>query len=341
MCSRFSIKLQQKKKHELTRQLLSPTLYLVFFFFFSFIALQIFTQRFRTMSDPRSLIAEAEKLLKPQLGFFLFLSGSSSSMRKEDATDLYIQAANLYRLLKDFNQAGAQFVKAAEIQESLGNHNDCANHLVEAYKCFKGVSPSDAISALSKAIHIFLTQNGQFRRAANFTMDLAELYESVNDNESAAKSYEQAGDYFTTDHAEALANKAFLKCADLFALDGNYKKAVELYDNIIKNLLGNSLSRWSLKDHFFKVILCVLCMDDVIEANKRTDQFLQDDPSWAQSREYKLVQGILDSIDQGDVEGFSDKVFDYDQFSKLDKLKSQLLLKVKNSVVAKDDDDLL
>lgn len=341
MCSRFSIKLQQKKKHELTRQLLSPTLYLVFFFFFSFIALQIFTQRFRTMSDPRSLIAEAEKLLKPQLGFFLFLSGSSSSMRKEDATDLYIQAANLYRLLKDFNQAGAQFVKAAEIQESLGNHNDCANHLVEAYKCFKGVSPSDAISALSKAIHIFLTQNGQFRRAANFTMDLAELYESVNDNESAAKSYEQAGDYFTTDHAEALANKAFLKCADLFALDGNYKKAVELYDNIIKNLLGNSLSRWSLKDHFFKVILCVLCMDDVIEANKRTDQFLQDDPSWAQSREYKLVQGILDSIDQGDVEGFSDKVFDYDQFSKLDKLKTQLLLKVKNSVVAKDDDDLL
>ena len=47
------------------------------------------------MSDPRSLIAEAEKLLKPQLGFFLFLSGSSASMRKEDATDLYIQAANL------------------------------------------------------------------------------------------------------------------------------------------------------------------------------------------------------------------------------------------------------
>lgn len=293
------------------------------------------------MSDPRSLIAEAEKLLKPQLGFFLFLSGSSASMRKEDATDLYIQAANLYRLLKDFNQAGTQFVKAAEIQESLGNHNDCANDLVEAYKCFKGVSPSDAISALSKAIHIFLTQNGQFRRAANFTMDLGELYESVNDNENAAKSYEQAGDYFTTDHAESLANKAFLKCADLSALDADYKKAIELYDNIIKNLLGNSLSRWSLKDYFFKVVLCVLCMDDVIEANKRTDQFLQDDPSWAQSREYKLLQGILESIDLGDIEGFSDKVFDYDQFSKLDKLKTQLLLKIKNSVVAKDDDDLL
>lgn len=79
----------------------------------------------------------------------------------------------------------------------------------------------------------------------------------------------------------------------------------------------------------------------MVEANKRTDQFLQDDPSWAQSREYKLLQGILESIDLGDIEGFSDKVFDYDQFSKLDKLKTQLLLKIKNSVVAKDDDDLL
>lgn len=132
-----------------------------------------------------------------------------------------------------------------------------------------------------------------------------------------------------------------MKCADLSALDVDYKKAIKLYDNIIKNLLGNSLSRWSLKDYFFKVVLCVLCMDDVIEANKRTDQFLQDDPSWAQSREYKLLQGILESIDLGDIEGFSDKVFDYDQFSKLDKLKTQLLLKIKNSVVAKDDDDLL
>ena len=51
------------------------------------------------MSDPRSLIAEAEKLLKPQLGFFCFFQ-VLRFQRKEDATDLYIQAANLYRLEK-------------------------------------------------------------------------------------------------------------------------------------------------------------------------------------------------------------------------------------------------
>lgn len=291
------------------------------------------------MLDPRSLIAEAEKLAKPQTGFFS-LFGGSSSYRLEEATDLYIQAANTYRLSKDFGLAGLQFLKAAELQSQLNNHNDVANNLIEAYKCFKSVSPSDAIDALSRAIHIFLTQNGQFRRAANFQMDLAELYEQTGDVENATQSYEKAGDYFSTDHAEALSNKAFLKCADLNAALGAYRKARDLYDGIIKNLLGNNLTKWNLKEYFLKNILCTLCMDDVVDAQKRLDGFCEEEPSWPSTREYKLVLDILASIESGDVQAFSDTVYEYDQFTKLDKLKTQMLLKIKNSVVENDDDDL-
>jgi alpha-soluble NSF attachment protein len=291
------------------------------------------------MADPKSFIAQAEKLTQPSLGFFLFLSGSSTSYKLEEASELYIQAGNQYRLQKDFSNAGTQFVKASELQQKLDNHNDVANNLVEAYKCFKTVSPSDAIDCLSKAIHIFLTQNGQFRRAANFMGDLAELYQSVGDVENATKSYEQAGDYFSTDHAEALANKSYLKSADLYATAGDYKKAIELYNNIIKVALTNTMSRWSLKDYFFKVILCTLCLGDPIEAQKKNEEFSTEDSSWTQSREFKLVSDILECIDQGDTQAFVDKVFEYDQFSKLDKLKTALLLKIKNLVVEKDDDD--
>lgn len=293
------------------------------------------------MTDPRATILEAEKLLKPQLGLILFFSGSSNSYRLEEATDLYIQAANQYRLTKDYDQAGHQFVKAANIQKQLKNHNDVANNLVEAYKCFKDVSPHDAIDSLSQAIHIFLTQNGQFRRAANFTMDLGELYESITDLPNAIKSYEQAGDYFVTDHAEALSNKAYLKCADLSALSNDYSKAIELYDNIIKKSVGNSLSKWNLKDYFLKSILCILCLGDSIEARKKLDSFANEEPSFEATREFKLINDILEAIDQGDNQMFTDKVFEFDQFSKLDKLKTQLLLKIKNSVVEPEEDDLL
>lgn len=291
------------------------------------------------MLDPRSLVAQAEKLAKPQSGLMLFFSGGNS-YRLEEATDLRVQAANSYRLNKDFSSAGLQFVKAAELQKQLDNQNDVANHLVEAYKCFKLVSPSDAIDALKQAIHIFLTQNGQFRRAANFQMDLAELYEQIDDVANALESYEKAGDYFSTDHAPSLSNKAYLKCADLNALLGNYLKAREHYDTVIKNSLGNQLTKWNLKDYFLKNILCTLCADDIVEAQKRSEGYAEEEPSWPSTREYNLVQDIFGAIENGDVQSFSDKVYEYDQFSKLDKLKTQLLLKIKNSVVDQDDGDL-
>lgn len=291
------------------------------------------------MSDVTSLIQQAEKLTKPQLGFFLMFSGSSQLYRLEEASDLYVQAANQYRLSKDFDRAGDQFVKAAELQKKLSNHNDVANHLIEAYKCYKGVNADAAVDALLQAIHIFLTQNGQFRRAANFTLDLGELYELKGDTENAISSYEKAGDYFDTDHAEALSNKAYLKCADLSALKGDYKQAVELYERIIKNSLGNNLTKWNLKDYFFKTLLCTLCQNDLIEAQKKCEYFSTEEPSWLTTREYKLVQDIFDAMEQGDVQAFSDKVFEFDQFSKLDKLKTQLLLKVKG-YVDKDDDEM-
>ena len=58
------------------------------------------------------------------------------------------------------------------------------------------------------------------------------------------------------------------------------------------------------------------------------------------TREYKLIQDILETIEKGDAEAFSQVVYDYDQFSTLNKLKTQLLLKIKNTVVEPDDEDL-
>lgn len=286
--------------------------------------------------NPQQLVAEAEKLAKPQTGFFSFLS--SSQDRLEDASDMYVRAGNAFRLNKDFSNAGSQFVKAADLQQKLGNHNDVANHLVEAYKCYKGVLPQDAIDALSRAIHIFLTQNGQFRRAANFQMDLAELYETSGDAKKAGEAYEQAGDYFSTDHAEALANKAYLKCADLSAVGGEYERARGLYDTIIKNSLGNSLTKWNLKEYFLKNVLCTLAMDDTVEAEKRLAHYAAEEPLFAGTREHKLAQDVLLAVTSSDTEQFANVVFEYDQFSKLDKLKTLVLLKIKNGILDKDDD---
>ena len=55
-----------------------------------------------------------------------------------------------------------------------------------------------------------------------------------------------------------LANKHFLKVADLAALEGDYYKAIEHYERIGRSSINNSLMKWSVKDYFLKAGVCHL-----------------------------------------------------------------------------------
>lgn len=46
----------------------------------------------------------------------------------------------------------------------------------------------------------------------------------------------------------------------------------------------------------------------------------------------------MQAIEQGDQEAFADKLFQYDQLSKLDKWKTTLLLRVKNNIEEATED---
>lgn len=291
--------------------------------------------------DPQELIQAGDKKASGGPGgFFSALFGSSSLERYEEATELYTQAANTYKVRKSYTQAGDAFVKAAEAQKKAGSANDTANCLIDAFKCFKQASTDlpKAIACLEEAIQVFLLQ-GQFRRAANFQMDLAELHETMSNETAAAVAYEQAGDWFAGDSALALANKAYLKCADLRAAGGEYQKAITIYAQIIETSLGNNLSKWSLKDYFLKVVLCNMALQDVVGAQNALTKAVTEDPSFETTREHKLASDILAAYQQGDSQVFTDTVFEFDQFSKLDKVKTQLLVAVKRGI-EEDEDDL-
>ena len=51
-----------------------------------------------------------------------------------------------------------------------------------------------------------------------------------------------------------------------------------------------------------------------------------------------LLRDLVEAIKEGDQEQFADKLFQYDQLSKLDKWKTTLLLRVKGSI-EKDEED--
>ena len=53
-----------------------------------------------------------------------------------------------------------------------------------------------------------------------------------------------------------LANKYFLKVADLSALEGDYHKAIDLFERVARSSINNRLMRYSVNEYFLKAGIC-------------------------------------------------------------------------------------
>lgn len=287
--------------------------------------------------DPQSLVSQAERKASSSGGFFSKMMGSST-YQLEDAADLYIQAANAFRLKKDGASAGQAFEKAADLQKQSEGRDEAANTLIEAYKAYRTEKPRDAARVLKEAVHLF-TLRGQFRRAAQYEMDLGAMFENeLEDIDEAVKSYENAGDWFFNDRAEALSNKAFIRLAELAALQGNYDVSVENFERVARQSLNSNLSKWSLKDYFFRAIFATLAQGDAVAANLNLEKYVQWDPSFASTKEFQYCQAFIDALRDNDEQTFTNKLWEYDQFSKLDQWKITMGLKIKQALDAPDDE---
>ncbi|KAJ9198360.1 hypothetical protein DTO166G4_2146 [Paecilomyces variotii] len=281
--------------------------------------------------DPRVLLQKADKALQSASGGFSFFGGRSE--KYENAADLYTQAANAFRAQKQNKEAGLAFEKAAAIQtQNLNEPDDAANSLQEAFKVYRKTDPEDAARVLSSAIQHYVGR-GNFRRAATQQQYLAEVYETeIGDMKKALDAYEKAAEWFDSDNAEALANKHFLKVADLAAIEGDYYKSIEQYERVGKSSINNNLMKWSVKDYFLKAGICHLASGDLVATNRALESYRDIDPTFASTREHQLLVDLTQAVEQGDQEAFTDKLFQYDQLSKLDKWKTTLLLRIKNNI---------
>ncbi|PVI03232.1 alpha-soluble NSF attachment protein [Periconia macrospinosa] len=288
--------------------------------------------------DPRALLRQAEQSLSKASGGFSLFGGRQE--KYEAAADQFIAAANAFRMQKMGKEAGEAFEKAASVQrQNLNEPDDEANTLTEAFKAYKKDDPEAAARCLDKAIAHYCAK-GNFRRAATHKQNLGELFEvELGDNGRAAAAFEEAAGWYESDNAEALANKLWLKTADLVALEGkDYYKAIALYEKVAKSSINNNLMRWSVKEYLLKAGICQLCTGDQVGVNAALDRYRDLDPSFTQQREHQLLVDLAQAVEQGDQDVFSEKLFQYDQMSKLDKWKTTLLLRIKETVESKEED---
>ncbi|KAK0705025.1 soluble NSF attachment protein [Lasiosphaeris hirsuta] len=288
--------------------------------------------------DPRSLVQKAEKTLQSAGGGFSFFGGGKED-KYQSAGDLYQQAANAFKLERLFKEAGSAFEKAAAIhRDRLNEPDDAANLMIDAFKVYRKDFPLDAVRCIESAIKQY-TSKGNFRRAASHKESQGEVYENeIGDRKHALECYDTAAQWYEGDNASALANKLWLKVADIAALEGDYYRAIDNYDRIAESSLGNNLMRYSVKEYFFKSGICALATKDIISTRRNLERYREKDPSFAGTRECQLLVDLVDAVEAGNQEAFTDKLYAFDQMSRLDKWKTELLVRIKNHIEEADNE---
>lgn len=283
-----------------------------------------------------ALMAEAEKKLTTQKGFFGSLFGSGSN-RLDEALDCYKRAANMFKMSKNWGQAGRAFQEAASLHSKGGSAHDAATCYVDASNCYKKIDPNEAIGCLMKAIEIY-TEMGRFSIAAKHHQSIAEMYEGeANDLQRAVQHYESAADYFRGEESTSSANKCMIKVAQYAAQLEDYDKAIQIYEQVASSCLDSSLLKYSAKEYFFRASLCHLSVD-LLNAQHALEKYSQQYPAFQDSREYKLVKDLCEHLEEQNIEGFTDTVKDYDSISRLDQWYTTILLRIKKQ--ANDNPDL-
>mmetsp|Transcript_74626 Transcript_74626/g.199792 ORF Transcript_74626/g.199792 Transcript_74626/m.199792 type:complete len:188 (+) Transcript_74626:30-593(+) len=175
-------------------------------------------------AEADEIMAKAEKKLKG--GLFGNMFGGN---KKDDAVELFQDAANKYKQVKKWNQCGEAHKRAAEIQVEQKDLLGAASSFQAAFQAFKKDDScvAVAVECLTQAINLHLN-NGRFSQAAKFHKEAGELFEAEMNYSKAIEHYQQGGDFYKGEDQTSSANQCFLKVALLSAEVEDYKRAVEV-----------------------------------------------------------------------------------------------------------------
>jgi alpha-soluble NSF attachment protein len=288
------------------------------------------------VEEGRALMATAEKKAETKSSFFKSMLGMSSS-KDEDAAELFVKAANTFKLAKAWDLAGGAFERAAQTFEASSDLSyEAASKYSDAAKAYKNCNADKAISAYGSAIRIY-TNSARFQQCARLTKEVAEMQEANKNVPAALASYSAAADFYDGEDSKSSANSMRIKVAMLSANVSEFGKAAELFERIAADALESNLLRFGAREHLLRAGLCRLCMGDAVGASRATESYIVMDGTFKTSREGQLLDAVVTSVEEGDVDAFTNAVYDYDSLSKLDDWKTGILLKIKNSI--KDDED--
>ncbi|XP_028053999.1 gamma-soluble NSF attachment protein-like isoform X1 [Camellia sinensis] len=242
-------------------------------------------------SDPEKLMIKGDKLTQ--------LSLTRWSADWKSATLLYEQAANGFRLAKNYEKAKAAFEKASKGQEMLSSPWDAAKHLESA-------------AALAKEL-------GSWSEVADFYRRASELYNECGRSQPASDALAR-GARVLEDNAPDEAIRLYTDACDILEEDGKeqmafdlYRAATSVYVKLEKYAdAATFLLRWGLAADkcnathsqckvYLSAIIVYLFANDLKQAEKCYNDCCQIE-AFLSSDQNRCASKLLSAYSDGDVE---------------------------------------
>ncbi|KAG8938667.1 vesicular-fusion protein S17 [Tulasnella sp. 424] len=255
--------------------------------------------------------------------------------------DLFKEAANNFKVERLFKESGDAYMREAECRQgypdrelSFSSWSSAAIVLTQLEPFFVVSLPPPTVAAAALGQTVDLLQKlGRFRQAADREKEIGQIYWQENhDVGKAAEAYLRAADWYSQEDAKATASSCKKDTADLLVELDRGHEAIKLYDEVAQYSLGSQLTKYSVKEYWLRAGLCALAAQDAVSARRKFDDYSKADLTFPSTREARFLLALIEAVERGDQEAFTGAVYEYDQVTKLDNWKTQLLLKIKKGI---------
>jgi alpha-soluble NSF attachment protein len=281
---------------------------------------------------------EQMELAKKKLSAFGWF-GLNDSSKKEDAAQCYMLAGAQYKIAQAWEKAGGAYAAAADLHlGKLNNRTDGIQALCEAGRAYKNTQGAAAIKAMTQAARMMMEDN-RFAPAAKLWAEIGDTENDQNlDRRAAYTAYVNAADSYRAANSAITAQSMQLKGAEMLSLEGEYERAMVIYETIADAQADNASVAWSARDNLYKALLCQMTLEAVSEVDalvateEKLEKYLDNHPRFQDSKEANLVRDLILAYNARDQQRFVGVLHKYDSIYRLDAWSQALLYKVKKTV---------
>ena len=204
--------------------------------------------------------------------------GDSMDNKARSAIDLYHKAAVIYQREKQYPDSAKCLEEIANLKERMGE--DPNEDYMEAAHLYSFFNKEKSAELMQKSVKKFLN-TGKFDKSAEVFEKMAKYYEDEKKYDSAVSNYIQASENYAliSSGYKSKERNCSLRAADIMCiriLDANtkdvnknsvvkdnetihsWKDAVDIYENVGKGYLIDTMLKYNAKEMYFKIVCLYL-----------------------------------------------------------------------------------